>query len=60
MRNFKEREWLKIQLRGEFYNTFNRPNLSNPDTSLTNLNTFGKVTGSNSGRNMKLALIFFF
>ncbi len=59
MRNFQIREHYRLQFRGEFYNTFNHPNFSNPNTALGNVN-YGKITGDIGPRNMELALRLFF
>ena len=59
MRNFPIRERLRLQFRGEFYNTFNHPNFKNPNTTLGNI-TYGKITSDNGPRNMELALRLFF
>ncbi|HLK62813.1 MAG TPA: TonB-dependent receptor [Bryobacteraceae bacterium] len=59
MRNFPVRERLRIQLRGEFYNTFNHPNFKNPNTTLGNAQ-YGKITSDNGARVMELALRVFF
>jgi hypothetical protein len=59
MRNFPVRERLRIQLRGEFYNTFNHPNFQNPNTTIGN-RLYGKITADNGARVMELALRLFF
>jgi len=59
MRNFPVRERLNVQLRGEFYNTFNHPNFGNPNTAIGNAN-YGKITGDNGARVMEVALRIFF
>ena len=59
MRNFQVRESLRVQFRGEFYNTFNHPNFKNPNTTIGNAN-YGKITGDNGARVMEVALRFFF
>jgi hypothetical protein len=59
MRNFPVRERLNVQLRGEFYNTFNHPNFKNPNTTIGNVN-YGKITGDNGARVMEVALRIFF
>lgn len=59
MRNFPVRERLTVQLRGEFYNTFNHPNFKNPNTTIGNVN-YGKITGDNGPRVMEVALRIFF
>ncbi len=59
MRNFQLRESLRLQLRGEFYNTFNHPNFKNPNTTIGNAN-YGKITSDNGARVMEVALRIFF
>jgi hypothetical protein len=59
MRNFPIQERLNIQLRGEFYNTFNHPNFNNPNTAIGNVN-YGKITGDVGPRVMEVALRIFF
>jgi hypothetical protein len=59
MRNFPSRERLTLQLRGEFYNTFNHPNFKNPNTTIGNVN-YGKITSDNGARVMEVALRIFF
>jgi hypothetical protein len=59
MRNFPVRERLNVQLRGEFYNTFNHPNFKNPNTTIGNAN-YGKITSDNGARVMEVALRLFF
>jgi hypothetical protein len=59
MRNFSVRERLNLQLRGEFYNTFNHPNFKNPNTTLGN-KLYGQITSDNGARVMEVALRIFF
>ncbi len=59
MRNFPVHERLRIQLRGEFYNTFNHPNFKNPNTTIGNA-LYGKITSDNGARVMEVALRLFF
>jgi hypothetical protein len=59
MRNFPVRERMNIQLRGEFYNTFNHPNFKTPNTTLGN-KLYGQITGDNGARVMEVALRIFF
>jgi hypothetical protein len=42
-KNFKIREQMKLQLRGEFFNVFNHPNYGQPGTQLGTA-TFGTIT----------------
>lgn len=58
MRNIMLREKLRMQIRAEFYNAFNHPNFSNPNTALGNIN-YGKITSDVSPRITELALRFF-
>jgi hypothetical protein len=59
MRNFQFGERVRLQFRGEFYNTMNHANFKNPNTTLGNIN-YGKITSDNGPRNMELALRLFF
>ena len=59
MRNFVVREGLKIQFRGEFFNTFNHTNYANLNTAI-NTKGFGSVTSAQSPRIMELVLRIFF
>ncbi len=59
MRNFQVRESLRLQLRGEFYNTMNHANFKNPNTTIGNTN-YGKITGDNGPRVMEVAVRLFF
>jgi hypothetical protein len=59
MRNFKVRERMTLQLRGEFYNTMNHANFKNPNTTLGNVN-YGKITSDNGPRVMEAAVRIFF
>ena len=55
-KNFKIREHMNFQLRGEAFNAFNTPIYQGPDTGLTS-NSFGRVTISqqNFPRSMQFA-----
>ncbi len=61
MRNFKLRERLTMQFRGEWFNAMNHPQYNNPNTSIGNKN-FGVITGTtgNGSRVTELALRIFF
>jgi hypothetical protein len=59
MRNFAIHERLSLQLRGEFYDTFNHPNFKNPNTTIGNAN-YGKITSDNGARVMEVAIRVFF
>jgi hypothetical protein len=60
MRDFRLRERLRMQFRGEAYSATNHPQWTNPGSNLNNLSTFGVVTGANGARSIELALRFFF
>jgi hypothetical protein len=45
---------VRLQLRGEFFNAFNRVNFGNPNTTLSS-STFGRITGAGPGRVVQLA-----
>jgi hypothetical protein len=46
---------LRLQLRGEFFNAFNRVNFNNPNTTVSS-SSFGRITGAGSGRVIQLAV----
>ncbi|OLC81381.1 MAG: hypothetical protein AUH72_09595 [Acidobacteria bacterium 13_1_40CM_4_65_8] len=48
---------LRLQLRGEFFNAFNRVNFNNPNTTVSS-SSFGRITGAGSGRVIQLAAKF--
>ncbi len=48
-----------MELRWENFNTFNHPNLSNPNSTFSS-SAFGRITSSNSGRVMQIAAKFVF
>jgi hypothetical protein len=48
---------LRLQLRGEFFNAFNIVNFGNPNTQLSAA-SFGRITGTGSGRVIQLAAKF--
>ncbi len=50
-RNFKLREKINLQFRGDFFNTFNHPNFANPSGTYSNSSTFG-VTTSMLGKSL--------
>jgi Carboxypeptidase regulatory-like domain/TonB dependent receptor len=52
-RRFVFRESRRIELRGDFFNAFNRKNLNNPVTDLSNAN-FGRITGQGAARIIQL------
>jgi hypothetical protein len=45
---------LRLQLRGEIFNAFNQVSFNNPNTTVSST-TFGRITGSGSGRVIQLA-----
>jgi hypothetical protein len=49
----------RLEFRAEFFNSFNRVNLSNPNTALTN-SLFGRITGANDPRILQLGLRYSF
>jgi hypothetical protein len=55
MRQFKIREPLKLDFRGEFYSVFNHQNWGTPNTSVFSPN-FGKIFGKNSPRTIQLSM----
>ena len=46
---------LRLQLRGEFFNAFNRTNFGNPGTNVSASSTFGRITSAGSPRTIQLA-----
>jgi carboxypeptidase family protein len=52
---FVLRERLRLQLRGEFFNTFNHTQLNNPDTTVADSN-FGMITSARAPRIAQVAL----
>jgi len=45
-KQFKMTERWLMQFRAEFFNAFNHPNFANPNASLSNIGSFGKVTNT--------------
>jgi hypothetical protein len=60
MRDFHLYERLRMQFRTEAYSAMNHPQWGNPGTSLSNLNTFGVITGAGGARSVELTMRFFF
>ncbi|MCW5977921.1 MAG: TonB-dependent receptor [Bryobacteraceae bacterium] len=58
-KNFHVHESHKFQLRGEFFNLFNRANFSNPNASLVSP-AFGRILGAGTARQIQLALKYSF
>jgi hypothetical protein len=59
VRDFKFGESRRLQLRAEAFNVFNRPNFTNPGTTLGAAN-FGVVTGTEDPRQVQLAARYYF
>jgi hypothetical protein len=55
IKNFSLTERVRLQFRGECYNAFNHPNLSDPNTDPTSA-AFGVITGQNPPRSWQFAL----
>jgi hypothetical protein len=55
MKDFPIREALRVQLRGEFFNTFNQVNFAAPQR-LVQSGSFGRITSAQPGRVAQLAL----
>jgi hypothetical protein len=49
-----------LQLRGEFFNTFNRPDFGNPGTNIDATGSYGRITGAADGRIIQFALKYAF
>jgi hypothetical protein len=58
-KNIPVNERWRLQLRGEFFNTFNRVNLGNPTTSVSS-GGFGSIRGAGDPKIGQLALKVFF
>ena len=50
------RESVRFQLRGEFFNAFNRPNFGNPRTNQRQSSRFGRIEGAGDPRIIQIAL----
>lgn len=58
-KDFRPKEQLRIQIRGEFLNAFNTPRFGNPNTSVTSTN-FGVIaTQANAPRQLQFAVKFY-
>jgi hypothetical protein len=55
MKDMRIREALKVQLRGEFFNTFNQVNFGAPNTQVSS-GSFGRILSAQSGRVVQVAL----
>jgi len=58
-KNVALRERLRLQIRGEFFNLFNRVNLGNPNANQGSAN-FGRITGAGAPRVAQVALKLLF
>ena len=59
LKNFSVTEKQRVQFRAEFFNLFNRVNLSNPNGN-RNAANFGRITGAEAPRVIQLALKYSF
>jgi hypothetical protein len=58
-KDFRPKEYLRVQIRGEFLNAFNTPRFGNPNTSVTSTN-FGVIaTQANAPRQVQFGLKFY-
>jgi hypothetical protein len=56
-KRFEFGEKRAVEIRSDFFNTFNRAGLGNPVTDVTNTSQFGKITGPQQGpRNIQVSL----
>ena len=56
---FRVREQHRVEFRWEAFNSWNTPQLGNPNTTLGNAN-FGRITSASGSRSMQLALKYAF
>jgi hypothetical protein len=56
VKNIPIKERLRMQFRAEFFNAFNKTNLSNPFSTANNAARFGRIEGAGSPRIIQLAL----
>jgi outer membrane receptor protein involved in Fe transport len=54
------REGIRLQFRSEFFSVLNRPNLGNPNTSVSAGARMGQITGAGGARVIQFALKFLF
>jgi len=54
MKDFVLTEGLKLQLRGEFFNTLNHTNLNDPGTNFSSTSNFGVITGAGAPRILQI------
>jgi hypothetical protein len=59
-RNFNLAERLRLQFRAEAFNTENRPNFQNPNSTVSSGVTFGRITAADDPRVLQFALKLFF
>jgi hypothetical protein len=60
VKRFRISEYHALVFRAEAYNAFNNVNFTNPAVTLTNSNTFGKISGARAARIMQMALRYDF
>jgi hypothetical protein len=58
-KNIRIHETRKFQVRGEFFNLFNRPNLGQPNASLIS-SAFGRILSAGPARQIQVALKYSF
>ena len=56
MKMIAVRENVRFQLRGEFFNAFNRPNFGNPRNNQRQSSRFGKIERAGDPRIIQIAL----
>ncbi|HXJ41976.1 MAG TPA: hypothetical protein VNH18_22050 [Bryobacteraceae bacterium] len=49
-KHFTLREGLSVEVRGDFFNTFNNPHLNAPGSSFSSASTFGRITSAGDPR----------
>jgi len=60
MKNFRFTESMRLQLRGEAFNLFNRTNYSGIGTTASTVSTFGTVTSTRDPRVLQFGIKFYF